>query len=314
MVNMNQRASSKLSCPLCHHRDLNLVEEISGVELASAWLKSYDLQLPSGLKDMAYLRCNRCNLGFFDPAQAGDSALYEHMQQYDWYYVDDKPEYAMAARWLPAAGEVLEVGSGKAAFARAVGLERYRGLEFNQVAIARAAEAGIRLERETIEHHAAQRPQAYSAVASFQVLEHVPNPAGFVTACVHALKPSEGRLLLAVPDHQGLCGLAQNNILDLPPHHVSHWTESTLRELAVIHDLEVLAIEREPVSELHLPWARRALVERRWRDRMGMGERLFDARLSARLTAKFALWQSARSREPVNLISGHTIMGVFRKR
>ncbi len=300
-------------CPLCGYSEVRILERIRAEDLARAWRRSYGIEVGEGLVDCRYVSCRRCQLGFFHPMQAGGAGLYEQLQRHDWYYVDDKPEYAIAARWLPAEGEVLEVGSGKAAFAQHVGAARYRGLEFNEVAVERARAAGITLEREPIQSHADRRPGVYRAVVSFQVLEHVPDPATFVRACVRALHPDQGRLILAVPDHDGLCGTAQNNILDLPPHHATHWTERTLRELAAINDLEVLAIEREPVSTLHADWARRASIERQWRRRLGLQDRLLDMRWGARIIGRLASILAARSRGPVGQMSGHTIVGVFRK-
>ncbi|MBL8327726.1 MAG: class I SAM-dependent methyltransferase [Rubrivivax sp.] len=300
-----------MACPLCRGRDIHLVEQIDGSAVSSAWIKSYGIRFESPLEDLAYLHCRGCELRFFNPAQSGGPQLYEQLQQHDWYYVDDKPEYAVAARWLPAHGEVLEVGSGKAAFARFVTPARYRGLEFNSVAIERARLAGVSLFKESIQDHSRSNAGRYSAVVSFQVLEHVEDPAGFLQACVAALQPGVGRLILAVPDHDGLCGLAQNNILDMPPHHVSHWNERSLRAVGRLFGLELLSIERESVSELHQSWARRAVIERRLRGIAGLDQRLLDTRWRARLIGRLA---ARRASGPVEIgdVTGHTIVAAYR--
>ena len=73
-----------------------------------------------------------------------------------------------------------------------------------------------------IEDHADQRPGHYDAVTSFQVLEHVTEPASFLRACVKALRPG-GRLLLGVPNNDSFLGLLEDNWLNMPPHHMSLW-------------------------------------------------------------------------------------------
>ena len=144
------------------------------------------------------------------------------------------------------------------------------------------------------------------------MLEHVADPSGFVAACVAALAPG-GTLILGVPDNDGLCGLAQNNILDMPPHHVSHWSERALQFIASRHGLTTVAIERESVSDLHKPWARRAVTERRLRSLTGLSARQLDHRLSARavgwLSGRLARWMPPSTAH----VSGHTILGVYRK-
>ena len=170
----------------------------------------------------------------------------------------------MAARHLPADGPVLEVGSGKAAFAHFAGRDHYVGLEFNDAAIARARDGGVTLLEADRRGSRASESGHYAAVVSFQVLEHVRGPAAFIAGCVDALARG-GTLILAVPDHEGLCGIAQNNILDMPPHHVSHWSSRTLAHMGQQFALDTIAIEREPVAPIHVPWAQRSIVEQRLR-------------------------------------------------
>ena len=303
---------SDLRCPLCGGSRTASLDRLSGSDLNRAWLRSYGITADIGTAQIDYRRCDDCSLQFFTPPEDGDAGLYEALQKQDWYYLSDKPEYALAQRYVPAEGAVLEVGAGKAAFARLVGERRYLGLEFNDAAIERARSAGISLAKQAIQAHALQHPGLYSAVVSFQVLEHVSDPASFVAACVDALAPG-GTLVLAVPDHDGLCGLAQNNILDMPPHHVSHWNERSLRFIAQRHQLELVAIERESITELHKPWARRAVIEQRMRRGVGLSARLLDRRLSARILGKLAAMLALVAAPAIDEVGGHTIVGVFRK-
>lgn len=303
--------TASLECPLCGSSG-PVLETIDWAALGQAWRKSYGVGVPPAEGSLRYASCTTCRLGHFQPVIPGDEALYETLQQHAWYYLEEKPEYDIAARYLPSEGPVLEVGAGMAAFSRRVGASRYTGLEFNEAAIERASRQGIRLVKEMVQDHAKARPGAYSAVASFQVLEHVPDPRGFVEGCCAALQPG-GTLILAVPNHDGLCGLTTNNILDLPPHHLTHWTEATLRHLAHLFPLEVVAIEKEPLADIHRQWAEHVVRENQIRHALAMPRHLFDAGLAARVVSRAAReWAKLQPPGAVRM-DGHTILAVLRK-
>ena len=300
-------------CPLCGSGSPRSLESIPGARINAAYRRSFDIDAGVAAIALDYLACTHCGLCYFAPPADGDARLYEQLQRFDWYYASDKPEYAIAARYLPAEGPVLEVGSGKAAFAGLAGRARYVGLEFNDAAIARAGADGITLLKEPIEVHARSHSGHYAAVVSFQVLEHVREPSAFIGGCVGALAPG-GTLILAVPDHEGLCGIAQNNILDMPPHHVSHWSSRTLVHVAQQFGLNMLVIEREPVAPIHVEWARRSVIEQKLRGWFGLRPSLLDTSLASRVVGRTAATIARRFPASVDSLSGHTIVGCFRKR
>jgi len=244
--------------------------------------------------------------------ETGSESLYEQLQAFDWYYMTDKEEYQIASRFIPAEGVVLEVGSGRAAFASIVGAERYTGLEFNDKAIERAGSVGITLIKETVEDHAKRNKQQYDAVVSFQVLEHVNTPVEFIKGCVDSLKPG-GILILAVPSRDGFAGGAVNNILDMPPHHVSHWSELTMRKVAELYGLEVVSIEHESVASYHQYWARKVRVESSFRRIVGIDFKFIDLRFFPRFLSKLAGLIARLSRPSLMGIKGHTIVACYRK-
>ena len=299
-------------CLLCASASLRPIARIPGSHINDAYRRSFGINAGVVEASFDYLACGDCGLYFFSPPGDGNARLYEQLQRFDWYYANFKPEYTIAAKYLPAQGSVLEVGSGKAAFADLAGRARYRGLEFNDAAIARAGADGVTLLKEPIDVHAQSHPGHYAAVVSFQVLEHVCAPAAFIASCVEALAPG-GTLILAVPDHEGLCGIAQNNILDMPPHHVSHWNPRTLAHVAVQFGLDAVAIEREPVAPMHIEWAQRSLVEQRLRRWVGLGPSLLDTRLASRLVGRTAAAIARWYPPNVDKVSGHTVVGCFRK-
>lgn len=300
-----------LACVLCGSEDVTAKEAVSVRELNAKYEQAFGIEHALNSTRLDYCSCAGCGLGYFDPMETGGERLYERLQSFDWYYMAEKHEYAIAQKYLPAEGGVLEVGGGKAAFSRVVGADRYTGLEFNDKAIEKAGEAGIRLIKQSVEVHS-NYGNTYDAVVSFQVLEHVADPAGFIRACVKCLKPG-GRLIFAVPAHDSFVGSALNNILDMPPHHVTHWTGATLQHLAEGFGLEVLAIEYEPVAKYHRDWAYKTMWESRLRRWLGMQPKLLDYSLIARLVSKLSSILGNLFPASLADVKGHTVVAVYRK-
>lgn len=301
-----------VNCPLCHGSTTSHLETLSGEELNILYARSVGIPKVLRANQLEYRECPNCKLRFFWPMETGNEALYEQLQAFDWYYMADKEEYQIAMRHLPKEGYVLEVGAGRAAFASLVGVDRYTGLEFNDKAIERAVAVGITLIKEAVEIHAKRNLHQYDAVVSFQVLEHVSTPAEFIKGCVDCLKPG-GSLILAVPSSDGFAGEAINNFLDMPPHHVSHWSEITMRKIADLYGLEVISIEYEPVASYHQYWARKVKIESSFRRVLGVNFRLLNLRFFARLISKVAGVVAHLSRFSLVGIKGHTVLACYRK-
>jgi len=302
----------RINCPLCNSQDTSLVESIPTSAIRGHYLWSFEIDTDLPVEEVSYFKCNDCKLGFFNPVTPGNSKLYENLQKYEWYYMSDKPEYSLAKKYLSSGGKILEVGAGKATFAEIINRKEYLGLEFNDDAIERARSKGITLLKETIEEHAVKNKKLYETVVSFQVLEHVSDPASFILACVDSLRDG-GKLILAVPNHEGICGLVQNYLLDMPPHHLTHWSTYTLSVLAPRFGLELLAIEFEPVAEYHVAWVRKSLWELRIRRMLGMKTSLLDVTPLAKLVSRMALVLAKIVPLSVKNLKGHTVLAVYRK-
>lgn len=304
---------SKVNCPLCKSSSTIFLETINASEIEKQYEKAFGIKVNLMTQAINYYVCNDCRLGFFDPMVSGDENLYEELQKIDWYYMSKKPEYEIAIKHLPDSGLILEVGSGKAAFAAAVGNERYVGLEFNDDAVKRAEKNGITLIKESVEKYATENISKYQAVVSFQVLEHVSNPLSFIQGCIDTLK-SGGQFIIAVPNHNGICGLTQNHLLDLPPHHVTHWSTSTLKELSSLFNLELLSIDKEPIAEYHMAGVKHTLWENRLRNILGMKRTLLDKSITARIVSRIALIFSKWFPISSAGINGHTVVATYRKK
>ena len=248
----------EVQCPLCGSTHQKLIEILKVSDIVSLYKKVVGkdfLYLFKG-KNIEYYECFDCSLLHFSPIVTGDEAFYNRLQQFSWYYLDDKEEYRIAGRFLTnnikTDISVLEVGSGKGAFKRYLKeADRYVGLEFSKEAIRLAKKNNIMLHAEMIEEHSIKYPNSYDVVCSFQVLEHAANPRSFIESCLLALKP-KGILIIAVPHEDGFLKEEVNSLYNMPPHHVTRYSDKTLKDIAQIFNLELLSIEHEPFSADHL--------------------------------------------------------------
>lgn len=240
-----------MTCPLCGSQATVITERILNAPLDKMYTRltgrscSYLIN-----KDISKNLCERCDLIFFDPMITGDEDFYASLQEIDWYYMDEKEEYRYAQQFITSDNKVLDVGSGKGAFAKLLPTTDYVGLDFSIGAKKLARKNGLIIENETIQEHAHKHPEEYDVVCSFQVLEHVSNPYEFIQGKLMALKHN-GLLIIGVPSEDSYLKYVCNGILNMPPHHVTRWSDKTLNSITTIFDLELIDLYHEKVQEVH---------------------------------------------------------------
>lgn len=279
----------------------HLMERVRVNELVQMYMDKCGLDVSASFgarQEVALYRCETTGIQFWWPSDiAGDECFYRAISKaWPSYYLSSRWEYGPALRHVRAGSSVLEIGCGQGYFLReaekrgALGV----GLEYNQEAIDTRV-TGCEIRRESIEQVASVHPEMYDVVCTFQVLEHVRDPASFLRACVRCARP-EGTILVSVPNHEYAIHAARQDAFDLPPHHVSHFTPAVLRRIAGQLGVEVEGI---------LVQSRRASIE----EVTPATGRSLAYRVAARL-ARLALSSAYTvAREP-----GPTMLCVLRKR
>ena len=307
-----------IECPLCHSVDTGLLSTISTADLTTIYRRDLGVDVGPLLTRNATVSlrvCAQCTLQFFTPPLPGGDDFYDQLQRSDWYYMTDKPEYQYAGALVSGGDCVLEVGSGKGAFRRYLPNDvEYTGLELSLDAVATAGAAGVKVLPEMIESHAVSNEGKYDSCFGFQVLEHIPDVRGFLNSCVRVVRPG-GLLCFSVPNDEGFVGASVNEVLNMPPHHMTRWRRTTFERVAELLNLVIVAIEEEPLSPVHYPnvitqyWVAQLSrspepgrnVDPRWRTKMATNA----GRMAAKVMAK-------RHLDARLLPKGHTLTAVLR--
>lgn len=247
----------RIRCPLCISSSTTLVKEIRGAELRDSWQKTFRIDISQQIEGsvrVEFFDCRSCGLQFYTPPTlAGSTDLYSQLQKYPWYYTPGKWEYDIALQHLLGCEAILEVGCGAGEFITRARSEKkldVQGIDTNQEAVDKARRIGLSVEVMELRQAAAQWPGRYNAVCAFQVLEHVANPKDFLEwSC--ALLKSKGWLILGLPNAESFLKY-QFNLLDMPPHHMTKWSERVLKYLPDLFPLRLIEIRLEPLAEYHV--------------------------------------------------------------
>jgi SAM-dependent methyltransferase len=148
-----------------------------------------------------------------------------------------------------ASDTVLEIGAGAGHFARSVTCKTYTGLETNPAAVATAEVAGQLVLDQTVAQYLAATGDPLDVVCLFQVLEHVHDPVRFLRPLVDRLGVN-GRLIVAVPADDSYIGHLANCPGNLPPHHLSRWSDKSLCRLGEVLKLTLIESVHEGVTEV----------------------------------------------------------------
>ena len=252
-----------MQSPLSLSTNCRLVASIDASTIESRWLKELGIKWhrPHAIRHFQYWRDEETGLQFYTPDQvAGSAELYEQLQRFEWYYMEDKWEFTTALDILmplKANSRVLEVGIGQGAFLEKARNARFQvvGMELNQAAAKTARSKGLKVIEKDLASLYADDPSPWDSICAFQVLEHLPEPRMFLDDAIALLRPG-GLLILSVPNAAVARKLdpERNGLLDQPPHHMSHWDEEVFRSLENFLPLKLRHVAFEPLANYHINW------------------------------------------------------------
>jgi SAM-dependent methyltransferase len=321
MIFETPQGAPAVICPLSGSPDLDLIERIDPTDLIRIFYTAFGMDLRPlfhGVDEIALLRSRVSDLVFFHPMITGDAAFYAGLSRHPWYYDERRSEFAPAAQWIKPTDRVLEVGCGFGHFAVGLSCADYLGLEFNPRALAACRERGVAVCDRSVEDESERSGAVYDAVCAFQVLEHVESPSTFLDACARALRPG-GRLILSVPSADSYMRHATNDVLNLPPHHVTRWSDLCLRRLENLFPVRLLELRHDKLSDgdHRRVYLKTLIVAAYCRERFGREPRTVDI-APAFLALQDEAAALSRTLEqgflsPAMDAHGHTVLAVYEK-
>ena len=231
--------------------DSHIVGTIESQSLVSAYFNKFGIDISRffhDLTDINLYECSSTGMRFWRPTSlAGDEKFYQEIShKMQNYYKTDRWEYADARSAMgPQKKRVLEVGCGRGFFLKSLEPMGYTaiGIELNNSAIAEKV-TQFEIRNQTLESISASEPNSFDAVCSFQVLEHVTDPAGFIRSCASAVRAG-GLIILSTPNYEYPDHFNKVDFLDMPPHHLNHFTSSTYSRIATCMGLELVSTKEQ---------------------------------------------------------------------
>lgn len=287
-------------CPLCAGTSHRLVTTIPYDEIWKGLREDWGARLPESLvrsytpEPAARLTaCDRCDLQYFDPHNAGRADFYEALDA-GGYYEPDRWEFGAVAEAIEPEADVVDLGCGRGAFLLGLGDRpgRRAGLDHNPPAVAALKAAGVEASTDPPATFADANPESFDVACSFHVIEHLARVHELVDAARRSVRRG-GTIFLSAPNRDRLT-LTRLEPLDCPPHHVSRWGVDQLGFVADHHGLRLRSVRSEPIAprtRVHLAGQnlrRLVLRERRWgTSPVGAGDLLRRSRLGFAILAEY---------------------------
>lgn len=189
-----------MKCLLCGDTS-HLIKKIITKDIVYEYKKQLNIRLKDPQEDMiGEYQCKSCGLIFFSNEMVGDAEFYEQLQDNKWYYVDEKNEYEVAAKYVKKGDFLLDVGCGKGAFSGYVTEAQYTGLEYDNETVKKNNKQSLNIINKSISEYSINLEHKHDIVCCFQVLEHITNIKQFLEDMISCVR-KDGLLVIAVPNN-----------------------------------------------------------------------------------------------------------------
>jgi SAM-dependent methyltransferase len=149
---------------------------------------------------------------------------------------------------------ILEVGYGSGSFAvslrRELPKSQYTGIDINSSSLHALEAQGFNVLCQDFELFSSQLREKFDVIVSFQVLEHLSRPSSFFRS-IHSLLNESGVLIIAVPSADSFMYYENFNILNMPPHHLTLWSDKCLERYPKAFGLSIQKLDPLPLEYIH---------------------------------------------------------------
>ena len=302
---------SKITCPLCCQADsVYIIKKYPVAPLLKNYQELFDINARHFFKNQDYFFLYGCacvDYHFFYPFELeGGHDYYRVITGLSKYYTGLKWEHKKAVNYFTRGDYVLEIGCGNGEFIRYLNKGRIRclGQELNDETAQKMKHSGLPVTARPPEDLIGEYEGKFSAVCMFQVAEHIARINEFITTAIRLLKPG-GKLIISVPNDFSFIARDEKNPLNLPPHHMSRWTQTALSDLGKIFPISLKLLSKEPLQKYHVYYYYRIVVLPRLPQFMTKFNPKIQKLLSLPFTVPIFLLSP--------LIKGHTQLAIYEK-
>lgn len=296
--------------PLNQTNNVTLVKKINSSTIIKLY-QNFNIDVSkyfNGINKVSLYSCNKTGYCFFYPFNlSGDSEFYQHFQEFDWYYMPWKWEHEITRSYLMDGLSILEIGCAHGAFLEKINkifdLKKIVGLELNEST--KINNESWEILNQTIQDYSKKNIEQFDLVCSFQVLEHISDVHSFIKSSIDCLKVG-GKLIISVPNNDSYIKHLETP-LNMPPHHMGHWTESSLNELIKLYPIKLVKFHYEELMEYHVDGYINAVKYSNSNKFLTKVKRKFDMIFGKYSKYKYKVLIERDS------ILGHTILAVYEK-
>lgn len=233
------------NCPICNGTG-TVERHLSQAEISAGLNAVFAVPPPPGVIAGGYdlVRCATCDLVYADPMQAGDTAFYEWLTGFAKYHAHDRWEWDQVKQILsadPRPVRLLELGAGRGDFLAEMATlptVQASGIDLSETSVAAARTRGLDVRHAALEDVVGDEAATYDVVVLSHVLEHVGEPLQLMMD-VKRLLAAGGRVLFSVPYSPMSREYLHDDVMNLPPHHMTRWNMVALEGLARVTGLSL---------------------------------------------------------------------------
>lgn len=198
-------------------------------------------------------QCFDCNVQFWQPfGIAPDKEFYQESEMYE--FVEKRSPAWYHRQFLKNqplnAGRLLDVGFGQGEFLNAVknlGLNLW-GIDITERNV-KMAKKNYNLQNiyaQSLNEFVKRKDIGkFDVITAFELLEHLPDPAGFLDLAKGVLIPG-GYLILSTPNLDRFGRVKED--WDFPPNHLFRWNKNTLIKLLEVKNFKVIKVIEQPFT------------------------------------------------------------------
>lgn len=246
-----------INSPITNSLNVSKIKSLDTKKVIQFYKDDFNIDVSNQLGDSNFIdiyKCNETSLKFYADYYklAGNGDFYIQLaKNYSNYYQGDKWEFHEVLKYFKHNTRVLELGSGNGFFLSLLKQNEVlntTGLEISNSAVQNCQTKGLNVIQGIIEDYSKTVTDKFDLVCSFQVFEHLPNIDSTIKHCLSVLKQN-GIFIISVPNNDSLIFKYNDyHTLNLPPHHVMLWDETSLRSLCKAYNLELINIHKSKAS------------------------------------------------------------------